>query len=246
MPLLVAIPSNGWCHRLTRYCNALLKVRGPIQTLKCLLPIPLSSVSLSTKKVRKEWWNCSLSCRKDKQLTLKKLVKLQQIVGFLSEKYNDAESEEVTLIQFCIWDGGRLILWNKLSFAPADKHGRKLQWRSGARGNPVDPRSEAEAKGLDGTSWEGFPGAEKCLVSRFWPDACCQMELLFYLMPLTHYIQMNDKRFAGTGDGKWFTKTTLGNGFREWIWGECSSSVWWTLSDIWKYLSHKMTYKIFS
>ena len=232
MPLLVSIPSNGWCHRLTRYCNALLKDRGPIQTLKCLLPIPLSSVSLSTKKVRKEWWNCSLSCRKDKQLTLKKLVKLQQIVGFLSEKYNDAESEEVTLIQLCIWDGGRLILWNKLSFALADKHGRKLQWRwSGARGNTVDPRSEAEAKRLDGTSWEGFPGAEKCLVSRFWPDACCQMELLFFLMPLT---------FAGIGDGKWFTKTTLGNGFREWIWGECSSSVWWTLSDIWKYLSHNM------
>ena len=34
-------------------------------------------------------------CRKDKQLTLKKLVKLNQIVGFLSEKYNDVESEEV-------------------------------------------------------------------------------------------------------------------------------------------------------
>ena len=34
--------------------------------------------------------------RKDKQLTLKKLVKLNQIVGFLSEKYNEAESEEAS------------------------------------------------------------------------------------------------------------------------------------------------------
>ena len=37
-----------------------------------------------------------LSSRKDKQLTLKKLVKLNQIVGFLSEKYNEGESEEAS------------------------------------------------------------------------------------------------------------------------------------------------------
>ena len=56
--------------------------------------------SFSLKEVFGE--NCSLSCRKDKQLTLKKLLKLNQIVGFLSEKYNDVESEEVISIQLSI------------------------------------------------------------------------------------------------------------------------------------------------
>ena len=41
---------------------------------------------------------------------------------------------------------------------------------------------------------------------------------------------------AGTGGGKWFTKTTPGNVFRESTWGECNLSVWWTLSDIWEYI----------
>ena len=83
-------------HQLTRYRNALLlKVQGPSKNTEIIAQCHLVQSLIPEEKRWRLKKSNFCPFRKDKQLTLKKLVKLNQIVGFLSEKYNDAESEEV-------------------------------------------------------------------------------------------------------------------------------------------------------